>query len=223
MLKPIRCAIQASTYRLHACVYNFNERCEEKIMATSVYDIDIPSNLTGLLAGLIGRKLINIIRFNDVPEQELIDNYYMDPKDFFCCSLGPFLFYFEDGLVLGGVSDPGQNTVLMWVERNENDEHCEWLQEKDEEAIPFYAKDFDEWSIYLDQVVKSVIIIKETSETYFRILDLPSERGVLFEFENGSGFIISHGLNDESDDTTLVKMDRIHPFFEGNLIYIPVV
>ena len=65
----------------------------------------------------MGRKLVNIIRFNDVPEQELIDNYYMDPKDFFCCSLGPFLFYFEDGLVIGGVSDSRKNTVYMWVEK----------------------------------------------------------------------------------------------------------
>ncbi len=191
-------------------------------MPTSVYDEDIPSNLTGLLSCLVGRKLINIIRFNDVPEQELIENYYMDPKDFFCCSLGPFLFYFEDGLVIGGSSDPGRNTVLMWVERKENGEHRDWLQEEDEEAIPFYAKDFDNWNIYLNQVVKSVTIIKETSETYSKILDLPSERGVLLEFENGSGFIMSHGLNDNSDDTTLAKPDGIDPYFEGNLIYIPV-
>ncbi|MGP4716878.1 hypothetical protein ACTXGL_09605 [Psychrobacter sp. T6-6] len=191
-------------------------------MATSIYDVDIPSNLTGLLASLVGRKLINIVRFNYVSEKELIEDYYMDPKDFFCCSLGPFLFYFEDGLVIGGSSNPSQNTVHMWVERNENGEHHDWLQEEDEDAIPFYAKDYDEWSIYLNQVVKSVTIIKETSETYSKILDLPSERGVLFEFENGSGLIMSHGLNDNSDDTTLAKPDGIDPYFEGNLIYIPV-
>ena len=192
-------------------------------MATSVYDIDIPSNLTGLLASLVGRKLVNIVRFNYVSEKELIEDYYMDPKDFFCCSLGPFLFYFEDGLVIGGISDSSQNTVRMWVEKKENGEHSEWLQEEDEEAVPFYAKDYDDWKIYLNQVVKSVTIIKQTSETHPMIMSLPSERGVLLEFENGSGFIMSHGLNDDSDDTTLVKMDRIHPFFEGNLIYIPIV
>ena len=191
-------------------------------MATSIYDMNLPSNLTELLASLVGRKLINIIKFNDVPEQELIDNYFIEPEDFFSDPLGPYLFYFEDGLVIGGVSDSRKNTVLMWVEKKENGEHRDWLQEEDEDAIPFYAKDFDEWSIYLNQVVKSVTIIKETSETYSKILDLPSERGVLLEFENGSGFIMSHGLNDHSDDTTLVKMDGIHPFFDGNLIYIPV-
>ncbi|MBH0095500.1 hypothetical protein I6E61_03770 [Psychrobacter sp. NZS113] len=192
-------------------------------MATSIYDVDIPSNLTGLLASLVGRKLVNIIRFNYVPEKELIEDYYMEPKEFFCCSLGPFLFYFEDGLVIGGISDSGQNTVRMWVEKKENGEHSEWLQEEDEDAVPFYAKDYDDWKIYLNQVVKSVTIIKQTSETHPMIMSLPSERGVLLEFENGSGFIMSHGLNDHSDDTTLVKMDGIHPFFDGNLIYIPVV
>jgi len=50
-------------------------------MATSIYDVDIPSNLTGLLASLVGRKLINIVRFNYVSEKELIEDYYMDPKD----------------------------------------------------------------------------------------------------------------------------------------------
>lgn len=191
-------------------------------MITSVYDMNLPSHLKGLLASLVGRKLINIVRFNYVPEKELIEDYYMKPEEFFCCSLGPFLFYFEDGLVIGGVSDTRKNTVLMWVEKKENGEHRDWLQEENEDAIPFYAKDFDDWKIYLNQVVKSVTIIKETSETYSKILDLPSERGVLFEFENGSGLIVSHGLNDHSDDTTLAKPDGIDPDFEGNLIYIPV-
>lgn len=92
-------------------------------MATSIYDMNLPSNLTELLASLVGRKLINIIKFNDVPEQELIDNYFIEPEDFFSDPLGPYLFYFEDGLVIGGVSDSRKNTVLMWVEKKENGEH----------------------------------------------------------------------------------------------------
>ncbi len=191
-------------------------------MATSVYDEHIPSNSISLLASLVGRKLVNMIKFNNVPEQELIDNYYMAPDEFFPQALGPMLFYFEDGLVIGGGSIPSKNTVVMWVEKRENGKHREWLQEEDERAIPFYAKDYEEWDIYLDQFVESVTIIKQTSETHSMIMSLPSERGVLLEFENGSGFIMSHGLNDHSDDTTLVKPDGIDPFFEGNLIYIPV-
>jgi len=41
-------------------------------MATSIYDVDIPSNRTNLLASLVGRKLVNIVRFNYVSEKELI-------------------------------------------------------------------------------------------------------------------------------------------------------
>lgn len=193
-------------------------------MATSIHDeSDIPSNLTDLLKSLIGRRLVNMVRFNYRTEEELIEEYYMEPGEFFCCSLGPFLFYFEDGLVIGGSSNPSRNTVLMWVERNEIGEHREWLQEEDERAIPFYAKDFDDWKIYLNQVVKSVTIIKEIADSSSRIFDLPNERGVLIEFENGTGLIISHGLNDNSDDTTLAKPDGIDPYFEGHLEYIPVI
>ena len=196
-------------------------------MVTTVYDTDIPSNLTDLLKSLIGRRLVNMVKFNDVPEQELIEEYYMEPEEFFCCSLGPFLFYFEDGLVVGGSSNPSRNTVLMWVEKNENGEHREWLQEEDKRAVPFYAKDFDDWKIYLNQVVKSVTIIKElpyiSSNRSSRYFDLPNERGVLIEFENGTGLIMSHGLNDDSDDTTLAKPDGIDPAFEGHLEYIPVI
>ena len=191
-------------------------------MATSVYDFDMPSNLKSLLAGLVGRKLINIIKFNDIPEQELIDNYYMEPDEFFPQALGPTLFYFEDGLVMGGVSDSRKNTVFMWVEKNEDGEYCEWLQEEDEEAIPFYAKDFDEWKIYLNQVVKSVTIIKEIPDSDSRKLDLPNERGVLIEFESGISFIMSHGLHDCSDDGSLTKLKDINPYFEGRLEFIPI-
>lgn len=192
-------------------------------MATPIYDTDIPSNLTDLLKSLIGRRLVNMVRFNDVPKQELIEEYYIEPGELFCCSLGPFLFYFEDGLVIGGSSNPSRNTVLMWVERNESGDHTEWLQEEDERAVPFYAKDFDDWKIYLNQVVKSVTIIKELPDSSSRYLDLPNERGVLIEFENGTGLIMSHGLNDNSDDTTLVKTDGIDPAFEGQLEYISVI
>jgi hypothetical protein len=168
-----------------------------------------------------------MVRFNYRTEQELIEEYYMEPEEFFCCSLGPFLFYFEDGLVVGGSSNPSRNTVLMWVERNEIGEHREWLQEEDKRAVPFYAKDFDDWKIYLNQVVKSVTIIKElpyiSSNRSSRYFDLPNERGVLIEFENGTGLIMSHGLNDDSDDTTLAKPDGIDPAFEGHLEYIPVI
>jgi hypothetical protein len=164
-----------------------------------------------------------MVRFNYVPEKELVEDYYMQPEEFFCCSLGPFLFYFEDGLVVGGSSNPSKNTVLMWVEKNENGEHREWLQEEDARAIPFYAKDFDDWKIYLNQVVKSVTIIKELPDSSSRKLYLPNERGVLIEFENNIGLIMSHGLNDDSDDTTLAKPDGIDPVFEDYLEYIPVI
>ncbi|WP_201509304.1 hypothetical protein [Psychrobacter alimentarius] len=191
-------------------------------MATSVYESDIPSNSIGLLAGLVGRKLVNMIKFNNVPEQELIDNYYMEPDEFFPQALGPMLFYFEDGLVIGGGSIPSKNSVVMWVEKKENGKHREWLQEEDERAIPFYAKDYEEWDIYLDQFVESVTIIKEIPESDSKKLGLPNERGVLIKFENGLDLIMSHGLHDCSDSESLIKLKDINPYFEGRLEFISI-
>ena len=191
-------------------------------MATLVYDEDIPSNLKDLLTGLVERKLVNMTKFNDVSEQDLINDYYMEPDEFFPQALGPILFYFEDGLVIGGGSIPSNNTIVMWVEKNEDGEHCEWLQEMSEKAIPFYAKDFDEWQIYLNKVVKSVTIIKEIPDSDSRKLDLPNERGVLIEFENGISFIMAHGLHDCSDSESLIKLKDINPYFEGRLEFIPI-
>ena len=131
------------------------------------------------------------------------------------------MFYFEDGLVVGG-RDPSKNTVLLWVERNEIGEHCEWLQEEDKRTISFYAKDFDEWKIYLNQVVKSVTIIKEILDSDSRKLDLPNERGVLIKFENGSDFIVAHGLHGCSDSESLIKIKDINPYFRDRLEFIPV-
>ena len=222
MLNPVRCAIQASNYRLYARVYHFNKRSEEKQITTQITEHSIPSHLKGLLRSLIGRKLINIIKFNNIPEKQLIEDYYMTPDEFLSEALGPTLFYFEGGLVVGGGSDPSRNTVLMWVERNEIGEHCKWLQEEDKRAIPFYAKDFDEWKIYLNQVVKSVTIIKEIPDSDSRKLDLPNERGVLIKFENGSDFIMAHGLHDCSDSESLIKITEINPYFRDRLEFIPV-
>lgn len=191
-------------------------------MVTPIYDNDIPSNLRDLLISLIGRRLVNIIKFNDVPEKELVENYYMEPHEFFPLALGPTLFYFEDGLVIGGISVPSKNTVLMWVEKNEEGEHTEWLQEKDERAIPFYAKDYDDWKGYLNQVVKSVTILKEIPDSSSRKLDLPNERGVLLEFENGLNLIMSHGLHDDSDSESLTKLEDIDPYFKDHLKFIPI-
>lgn len=56
--------------------------------------------------------------------------------------------YFEDGLLVGFSDDPSGNTLVLWVEKNEVGQIAEWLLENWDESIPFYAKDFEQWSVF---------------------------------------------------------------------------
>ncbi|WP_029103838.1 hypothetical protein, partial [Moraxella caprae] len=96
------------------------------------------------------------------------------------------MVYFEDGLVIGFSDDPSGNTLVLWVEKNEMGQTAEWLLENSDESIPFYAKDFEQWSVFLGKEVRSVSIIKEidVNNENPRIDSLPSERGILFGFDN---------------------------------------
>lgn len=191
-------------------------------MITPIYDTSIPSHAIPLLSSLVGRKLVNMVRFNYHEIEHLLEVFEIEPKDFFSFSLGAILFYFEDGLVFGGSSNPHENTVVVWVEKNEIGETTEWLQEQDLTAKPFYAQDFERWKDFLGQTISSVKILKQIDiyNENSKIDNLPSERGVILNFENGLSLIISHGLNDNSDDTTIIFPYQIAPYFKDRLVYI---
>lgn len=193
-------------------------------MITPIYDLSTPSKLTSLLSSLKGRKITNMIRFNTESIDDLINYFEIDPKDFFSLSNGSILVYFEDGLVIGFSDDPSGNTLVLWVEKNEIGQTTEWLLETWDESIPFYAKDFEQWNVFIGQEVRSVSIIKEIdiNNENPRIDSLPSERGILFGFDNELSLIISYGLNSPSYDTTVINLEQIDPYFGDRLIYIDV-
>lgn len=193
-------------------------------MITPIYDLSTPSKLTSLLSSLKGRKITNMIRFNTESIDDLINYFEIDPKDFFSLSNGSILVYFEDGLVIGFSDDPSGNTLVLWVEKNEIGQTTEWLLETWDESIPFYAKDFEQWNVFIGREVRSVSIIKEIdiNNENPRIDSLPSERGILFGFDNELSLIISYGLNSPSYDTTVINLEQIDPYFGDRLIYIDV-
>lgn len=193
-------------------------------MITPICDLSTPSKLTILLSSLKGRKITNMIRFNTESIDDLINYFEIDPKDFFSLSNGSILVYFEDGLVIGFSDDPSGNTLVLWVEKNEIGQTTEWLLETWDESIPFYAKDFEQWNVFIGQEVRSVSIIKEIdiNNENPRIDSLPSERGILFGFDNELSLIISYGLNSPSYDTTVINLEQIDPYFGDRLIYIDV-
>lgn len=193
-------------------------------MITPVYEISIPSQAKKLLNSLVGRKLVNMVRCNDDSISHLIDVFDIKPNDFFALCLGAILLYFEDGLIFGAVSTPHENTVLVWVEKNELGQSTSILQENNPNINAFYANDFEQWNIFLGQKIHSVCIIKEIdiNNENPRIDSLPSERGIIFEFDNKSSLIISYGLNSPSYDTTIITLEQINPYFKDRLVYMDV-
>lgn len=191
-------------------------------MITPIYDLSTPSKLAILLSSLKGRKIVNMIRFNTETIDDLIHYFEIEPKDFFSLSNGSILVYFEDGLVVGFSDDPSENTLVLWVEKNEVGQTAEWLLETWDESIPFYAKDFEQWNVFIGQKIHSVCIIKEIdiNNKNPRIDSLPSERGILFGFDNELSLIISYGLNSPSYDTTVINFEQINPYFKDRLVYI---
>lgn len=101
---------------------------------------------------------------------------------------------------------------------------AEWLLENWDESIPFYAKDFEQWSVFLGKKVRSVSIIKEidVNNENPRMDSLPSERGILFGSDNELSLVISYGLNNPSYDATVIKLEKIDSYFKHRLIYIDV-
>lgn len=77
---------------------------------------------------------------------------------------------------------------------------------------------------FLGKEVRSVSIIKEidVNNENSRIDSLPSERGILFGFDNELSLVISYGLNNPSYDTTVIKLEQIDSYFKHRLIYIDV-
>lgn len=190
-------------------------------MITQIYDVSIPSDVISLLSSLIGRKLVNMVRFNSEPVERLINEFEIEVKDLFSLCDGGILLYFEDGLVIGFGENPRKNSLVIWVEKNEIGQSADWLLEEWDEALPFYAKDFDQLKIFLGKTIISISIIKEIdiNDENPKIDNLPSERGVLLQFTGELSFIISYGLNSKSHNVEIISPEQIHVYFNDRLVY----
>lgn len=52
-------------------------------MISPIYDVSIPSKLVCLLSSLKGRKITNMVRFSTETIDSLINDFDIEPKDFF--------------------------------------------------------------------------------------------------------------------------------------------
>lgn len=64
-------------------------------MVTPIYDNEIPSNFIGLIISLISRRLVNITKFNDVPQNSLYKTTIWNQLSLPPLALGLTFFYFK--------------------------------------------------------------------------------------------------------------------------------
>ncbi|RRJ67452.1 hypothetical protein EHV15_06945 [Paenibacillus oralis] len=111
--------------------------------------------------------------------------------------------YFQSGLVIGAASDPSQNSVILWVERDDTGYITKEPIENDPElyAISALDKQYSNsyWTQIVGQKIRMVNIIKRNPQNAL-LAELPNEVGVEIVMDNGEKFILSYGLHNNSDD-----------------------
>ncbi|MED4953415.1 hypothetical protein NYE69_01460 [Paenibacillus sp. FSL R5-0527] len=138
----------------------------------------------------------NAVEQCEIPEEEV-----------FSLTAGPVLMCFQSGLVIGADSDPAQNSVIIWVEKDDTGYTTNEPLENDPElyAISALDKQYSNsyWGRIVGQKISMVNIIKRDPQNAL-LAELPNEVGVEIVMDNGEKFILSHGLHNNSDDFSVI-------------------
>lgn len=178
-------------------------------MGTPLFPETIPSKLSDVLTNIIGSKLERLTRFSWYSTEEAISECGISDGDVFSLTAGPVLLFFDTGLALGASSNPELNSIVLWVERNEDGEAVDEPIETDDELFPIEAANQQKkWSSLLHQEIISFKIIHRASPSA-KLKELPGEVGLLIKMSDGNEFILSHGLHDNSDDFSIIKNEQI--------------
>jgi len=183
-------------------------------MKNFLYTSDIPSNRSELLNSLKGLKILSLVRYSwEQPDRAAIE-YGIEAKEIFSLTAGCLIIGFDSGLFIGYSSQPSKNSVITWVEKNEDGETetSEKLAEGDNELYPVDARDAVYsnifWARLVGQRISNITILKRSySSSLYE--DLANEIGLLFEVEDGSRFIAAHGLHNNSDDFSVIQESQI--------------
>ncbi|MEH1801811.1 MAG: hypothetical protein V7L13_22125 [Nostoc sp.] len=181
-------------------------------MKTFLYTSDIASNRSQVLDSLKGLTILNLTRYSWEPPDRAVLEYGIEAKEVFSLTAGCLIMRFDSGLVIGYGSQPSKNSVTIWIEKNEAGETIEELAEEDKKLYPVDARDAvysnNFWARFVGQRISNITILKRSYSSAL-YADTANEIGLLFEVENGSRFIASHGLHDDSDDFSVIQESQI--------------
>jgi len=186
----------------------------------------LPSENRKLFQMVKNQTLSKMIRFSWWESHEAMVQCGITEGDVFSLTAGPVLMYFHSGLVIGAASDPAQNSVLIWVERNDTDYVSDDPIETDTDLFSINALDKQYSSSYWRQIVghriEEISIIKSIPQNAL-LAELANEVGVEFVMDNGNKFIMSHGLHNSSDDFSVITESCIDRRLLENLRWVNVL
>ncbi|MCM3703366.1 hypothetical protein [Paenibacillus macerans] len=166
-----------------------------------------PSDKIKLFQIIKNQTLSKLIRFSWWESSDAIEQCEIPEEDVFSLTAGPVLMYFQSGLVIGAASAPSQNSVNIWVEKDDTGYITDEPIENDTElyAISALDKQYSNsyWSQIVGQKIRMVNIIKRDPQNAL-LTELPNEVGVEIVMDNGEKFILSHGLHNNSDDFSVI-------------------
>ncbi|MOA11515.1 hypothetical protein D3C78_1314610 [compost metagenome] len=186
----------------------------------------IPSDKVKLFEVVKNQTLSKLIRFSWWESSDAMEQCGIAQEDVFSLTAGPVLLYFQSGLVVGAASDPAQNSVVVWVERDDTGYVTDEPTEKDTDLYTINALDNQYsnsyWSQIVGQNIKMINIIKRDPQNAL-LAELQNEVGVELVMDNGDKFILSHGLHNNSDDFSVITESYIDRRLLENLRWVNVV
>lgn len=184
-----------------------------------------PSSSLDLLRQFVGKTVTAIVRYSWWEKEEIPTECNISKKQSFSFTAGPLAVVFEDGSVLGVASDPGMNSVIVWLDRAAGQADISQTLSEDVELFPINASDetYSEpfWRKFSGRTLAGFSILK-SKEMNACEAGLPSELGLRFHFDSDERFIASHGLHNGSDDFSVIFDNQISPIVREKLEELPL-
>ena len=158
----------------------------------------IPSKSIELLVGLVGKRIIKLVRYSWWPKQDVSAECSVPEDMVFSLTAGPLAILLEDGSIVGLSSDPSLNSVVVWQDQSiEGGYFNPSALNKDDELFPITNDDLEYTGKFWPELSGlSVIGLSVLRKRSMIVLECnrPSEIGLRFTLENGVQFIASHVL-----------------------------
>jgi hypothetical protein len=181
---------------------------------------DVPSRRRPLLAALLGERVLSIVRYSWVPAEQAVREYGLSAQQVFGRTAGPIALEFASSVILGVASQPSENSVVVWLER---DEHGALQDDPLSQAADLHPVSADDpryadarWSALLGTRLSAIRVFRSVGRGAKEDA-LPSETALELQFERGESLFCTHGLHDNSDDFSVLHENEIVPALRGAL------